>query len=233
MGHRTLAVPLACILSLMIRTATAEEPAKESAAPLYGVEGKCVLQADLGSAKLDDAWQALKGKWEVKDGMLCGLQIPEQNHAAVLRHELAVHDFIAAFQFKFDSGKTIKLVINKNTVHIATVAIWPGELTIDKQPERNSGEKIRRLDSQKVKLSADEWHTAVVQVIGNSIVAVVDHSLCVLGSDDGLDIDKTDIDFAANGSAKMKSIKFLEATAPADVEAAKRRLQAFREGEKS
>jgi len=223
---------LVCFISLLVRTAPADRPAESSVAPLFGLAGECVLQADLASAKLDEAWHNIKGSWEVKDGTLYGLQLPEQNHAAVLRHELAIHDFIAEFQFKFDSGKAIKLVINKDTVHIATVAIWPGELTVDKQPERNSGKQIQRLDSQKVHLSTDEWHTAVIEVIGDTIVSVVDQRLCVFGSDAGLDIDKTDFDFAANGSTMLKAIKFLKATPPADVEAAKGKLRAFREANK-
>ena len=228
MHVRTSAILVCSFLSLVARTGRADEPAKSSP-PLYGVEGKCILQADFASAKLDDAWQIEKGKWEVKDGVLTGVQVPEQNHAAVLRHELAFHDFVAEFVFKFDGGKALKLVLNKNTVHIATVAIWPAEVTIDKQPEKDSGKKIRRLDAQKVKLTPDDLHTAVVEVIGNLIVAAVDDSVVVFGTDDGLDIDKTDFDFAANGSAAIKSIKFCQASAPEDIDTARRKLQELRE----
>jgi hypothetical protein len=217
-----------CFLAFIALIATADEPVNSPVVPPYGVEGEEVLHDEFSSAKLDPGWHVVKGSWELKDGALFGVQIPAENHAAVLRRELPLHDFIAEFQFKFDAGKAVKLVLNKETVHIATVSFWPGDLTIDKQPERNSGKQVRRLDAQKVSLSADDWHTALVEVIGNTIVAVVDHRLCVLGSDEGLDIDKTDFDFAANGSGMLKSVKFMKATPPANVEAAQAKLRAFR-----
>lgn len=217
------------LLSVVSPSANGEEAAKPSATPLYGVPGKCLLQSDFSNSKLEEAWQVEKGKWEVSDGTLVGTQIPEQNHAAVLRHQLALHDFVAEFTFKFNGGKAIKLVLNKNTVHIATVAIWPGVLTIDKQPERDSGKKIRRIDAQNVKLNADDWHTAVVEVVGDTIVASIDGSHIVFGSDDGLDIDKTDFDFAANGSAAIRTLKICQATAPADTQTARQKLQALRD----
>jgi hypothetical protein len=216
-------------LAFIALTATADEPANSPAVPPYGVKGEELLHDEFSSAKLDPGWHVVKGSWEVKDGTLFGGQIPAENHAAVLRRELPLHDFIAEFQFKFDSGKAVKLVLNKDTVHIATVSFWPADLTIDKQPEKNSGKQLRRLDAQKVSLSTNEWHTASVEVIGNTMVAVVDHRLCVLGSDEGLDIDKTDFDFAANGSATLKSVKFMKATPPANVEAAQAKLRAFRD----
>lgn len=219
-------------LPVLAVTARGEDAAKLSP-PLYGVEGKCLLQADFASAKLDEAWKIEKGKWEVKDGALSGVQVPEQNHAAVLRHELPLHDFITQFTFKFDGGKTIKLVLNKNTVHIATVSVWLNQLTIDKQPEKGSGKTLRRIDALNVKLSPDDWHTVVVEVVGKTIVATVDDSLVVFGTDDGLDIDKTDFDFAANGATSIKSVKFCQASAPADTEAAGRTLQALRETKKT
>jgi len=231
MRRRPSIILFLLFLPLLAITARGEEPAKLSP-PLYGVEGKCLLQADFASAKLDDDWKNVKGKWEVKDGALSGVQVPEQNHAAVLRHELPLHDFIAQFTFKFDGGKAIKLVLNKNTVHIATVSVWLNQLTIDKQPEKDSGKKLRRIDAQNVKLSPDEWHTVVVEVIGSTIVATVDSSLVVFGTDDGLDIDKSDFDFAANGSTAIKSVKFCKASGPADNEAAGRKLQALREATK-
>ncbi len=90
-----LLAALLCLLALLIANATAGEPAKGSLAPLFGVAGNCVLQPDLTSEKLDGGWRTITGQWEVKDGALRGLQIPEQNHAAVLRHDLAVRDLIA------------------------------------------------------------------------------------------------------------------------------------------
>ena len=228
-GLRLASVWPAAFLAMIALTTTATEPPLSPMAPQYGAASEAVLRDEFTSPKLGAEWRVIKGSWEVRDGALHGVQLPAENHAAVLRRELPLHDFIAEFQFKFEAGKAVKLVLNKDTVHIATVAFWPGMLTIDKQPERNSGKQIRRLDSQKVSLSADEWHSASVEVIGNNILAVVDHHLCVLGSDEGLDIDKTDFDFAANESATLKNIKFHKATPPANVEAAWAKLRAFRE----
>ena len=228
MQLRSASLRLVFSLSWLAWTAHAGEPANANVKPLYGTAGDSVLQVDFASAQLSDAWHIVKGKWAVKDGALHGVQIPEENHAAVLRRELALHDFIAHFTFKFDGGKAVKLVINKQTLHIATVSIWQNSLTIDKQSRESSGLKLRRLDERKINLQTEDWHAVSVAAIGDMLVVVLDGNLLAFGSDAGLDTDKTDIDFAANGAVSIKSMSFHRAQAPADKEAALRKLSALR-----
>ena len=58
MKLQRLTILLAGILSLLVQTVRAEGPDKSSL-PVYGVEGKCVLQTDFASGNLDDAWNWL------------------------------------------------------------------------------------------------------------------------------------------------------------------------------
>jgi len=220
---------LTIFVSLMASAARAAEPASNPA-PLLGVPGQCLLQTDFASEPLDPAWKAVRGTWEVKDGALRGQEIPEQKHAAVLRHELAVHDFIATFVFRFDGGKAIKLVVNKDHAHIFAVSIWPNEMDVFKQPEKNKtfSQKTGMLDARKLEINTEQWHTATVEVIGKTVVASLDGQLILCGSHEGIDVDKTEVDFAANAKGAIKSIKFCRASAPADLEAATQRLQAAR-----
>jgi hypothetical protein len=230
MRFPSLALLLAASTLFFMPAAKADEPANKGQPPFFCEKAKEVVSDDFASGTLSKDWKVAKGKWEIKDGAVRGDELADQKHAAVLRHELAIHNLVAEFSFRFDGGKGLSFGLNDKAGHVCRAKIMPTLLQVTKdRPNDKSPEKAAVIDTQILDLKAGEWHTAVVEVGGKTIVATIDGKVVAFGSHDGIDVDKTVFAFPVVGEGvSLKAIHIWEANLPADPAAALKKLEALR-----
>ena len=220
---------LAASTVFSLPTSRADEPAKKDQAPVFCEKGKQLAADDFASGALGKDWRIAKGKWEVKDGAVRGDELASEKHAAVLRHDLAVHNLIAEFSFRFDGGKGLSFGLNSTEGHVCRAKIMPTLLQVTRdKPNEKSTEKAAVLDTQILDLKPGEWHTAMVEVGGKTIVCTIDGKVVAFGSHDGIDVDKSIFAFPVVGEGiSLKSIRGWEGKLPADPAAALKKLEAL------
>jgi hypothetical protein len=195
--------------------------------PLFAEKGKAVLTEDFAGSTMGEEWKVAKGDWHVADGVLKGVEKAEDNHPAVVRHEIASHDLIAEFTFRFDAGKSTAFSLNNSKGHVCRVQITPAFMSVQKdKPNAKSDEKPAVLDKQAVEIKPGEWHTVLVEVCGKDMVASLDGKVVAFGSNDAVDVDKTSVAFPVAGDGvSFKQVRIWEATAPKDRDAAWKKLE--------
>jgi hypothetical protein len=196
--------------------------------PLMTVRGKQLLADDFGGPSLDAKWKAAKGKWEVKDGALKGVEVASDMHAAAVRTQLALADAIYQFDLRFDGGKTAHLSVNGAKGHLFRVTITPAGFQVRKDGSKtDEADKPLLLDSCQMKFEPGKWYTMVVEVCRDEVVARVGDRCVALGADAKLASPKTNFGFPVSGdSVSIDNVKVWEATPSPTWAAAKEKLMA-------
>jgi hypothetical protein len=211
--HSSIALAILASLS-MARLVSADDAAAGSAPKCE--KGKILLSEDFPGSALDKAWATPKGTWQVEDGVLKGVEKAEDNHPAVVRHELKTHDLIGEFAFRFDGGKMLGFSLNNQKGHVCRVTITPALITLQKdKPSKDSADKPAMLAKEKVELRPGEWHTMLVIVCGKEMAVTLDGKQLASGSNDGVDVDKTSLAFPTTGDGtSIKQVRVWEAVMP-------------------
>lgn len=221
---------LLAVASLVIVALTARAQPQADLPTRYAERGKQVLADDFAGPALAPEWKPLKGKWEVAGGAVKGTEKAEDQHAAVIRRDVVARDLVVQFSFRFDGGKSTALSFNDKKGHVCRVGITPAGFSVARdKPTRNSEEKQVQLDRQPVAVAPGEWHTMVVEIVGKTMVATLDGKTVAFGSHDAIDGEKTNIGFPVSGDGvSLKAVRVWEAAAPADADAAMRKLESDR-----
>lgn len=202
---------LACCL--MSSAAFASEPKEMT--PLLAVRGKQILADDFSGPSLDSRWTTAKGKWQIKDGVLTGVEVASDMHAATLRTDLKHTDAVYQFDFSFaPEGKTIHFSLNGAPGHLCRVSISPGGFQVRKDAsKKDAADKAVLLDSCKMTFEPGKTYTMLVECVGGEIVARVDDKHFAFGEDAKVSKEKTNFGFPIAGAGSIDNVKVWEATA--------------------
>ena len=200
----------AALMALTLPVARAEDPA-----PLpktYMAErGKLLLQEDLNKPFTKD-WKAAKGKWEVVGGAMRGAELAADMHGAVARYPLAFKNVIIQYDIKLEGARQTTLSINKEKGHLCRVLINSSGLTIQKDKDKKTTDKAVVLDSKKMPVAPGTWHTLVVELLGNEMLASLDGKDIVFGANPALDAAKANFGFTVAGeSVSFKNLRVWQA----------------------
>jgi hypothetical protein len=206
------------VLPLLLLTASSLVAADSQPKTLLAERGKSLLSDDLAQAPDGKAWKAAKGKWEVVSGGLQGSEIPADKHGAVTRHALEFKDAVIQFDIKFNGAKSTSLSINDAKEHVARVILGPTGFTVQKDDHDHDGpDKAVPFGRRNVKLAEGEWHTVVVEIVGDTMLASVDGSNPTFGSNELIATPKANLGFTVAGqSASFRNLRVWEATANKD-----------------
>jgi hypothetical protein len=167
--------PLSCFLlalSLGLGVAQAELP------PILVKAGKPITQPDL-KAPLGPEWSVGKGKWEPKDGVIVGNEIPEEHHAAVLHLKTGPTSLVFEAEFKMDTAKVFYIGCD-STKHVGRLVVVPKSAKLAEDSGEVKGKTpSNTLAETAVDIKPDEWVPVRVEYTGDQIVARVgaDHEL--------------------------------------------------------
>jgi hypothetical protein len=207
---RTPAALLACLLAL---PAFAAEPA--APATLLAQPGKLLAADALTKDAAPLAWKTAKGKWERGTDGIKAEEVPADMHGAVSRAPLKLENFVAAFEFRLDGAKSISLSINDAKEHVARVLITPGSFKVQKDDHDHDGpDKGVVFLNQAVKFEPGTWHSVVLEMVGDTMVATLDGKTSGFGANDLFKAPKASPGFTVGGqSATFRNFAVWEAKA--------------------
>ncbi len=217
-----------CMLGLLFFFLTALlNAADELPKTLLSERGKELLADDFSKQPDKAVWKIAKGKWEAIDGATKASEIKDDKHPGVIRHALAFKDAVFQFDFKFDGGKVTTLSINDAKEHVCRVLMTPTGFRAQKDDHDHDGpDKALPFAQKAVKLDDGQWHTMVVEILGDSIAATLDGKATSFGSHELIGTQKANFGFTVGGeSVWYRNIKVWEATASKDWEATKAKLK--------
>lgn len=209
---------------LRLHAAELEKP-PEDMKPLMNTRGKLLFSDEFNRAEVGSEWAVAKGKWEIREGVLKGAELKEDNHAAVLKHKMDCHDFVAQFSFQFQGGKAVSFSLNQKG-HVCRVAITPAGFTVRKdKPSKKSTEKGAVLGTCDMKFNDGQWYTMLVEIRGKEMLAMIDDSHVVAGEHAGIDVDKGELALPVGGDGVLiDNLKIWEAQPNPDWEQARKKL---------
>lgn len=190
--------------------------------------GTELFKDDLSKQPAKPAWNIPKGKWELADGVVKAAELKTDSHGAVMRHSLAFKDAVIQFDFKLDGAKSISLSVNDAKEHVCRVVLNAAGFRAQKDDHDHDGpDKAKPFALKAIKLDDGQWHTVVLEILGNTIAATLDGKLTSFGSDDLIATPKANFGFTVAGeSAYYRNVKIWEATANKDWDATKAKLEA-------
>ena len=205
------------LLSILLATLAAASAADPKT--LLAERGKSLLSDDLNKT----AWKGAKGKWEIADGAMRGTELTADMHGAAARQPLAFKDAVLQFDVRLDGAKMTSLSINDAKGHLCRVLINPTGFTVQKDDHDHEGpDKAAIFGRREVKVNTGEWHTVVVEIVGNTMLATMDGANATFGSHEMIGGPKANLGFTVAGeSASFRNLRVWEATANKDWEKTK------------
>lgn len=208
------------VFAVMLSVVAADESEKKPAAAVETLmcePGRLLLSDDFDKP-LAQPWKAAKGKWEIVEGAIQGTEIKADMHGAVIRANLPWHDAVIQYSFKLQGAKMTSFSINDAKGHNSRVIVTPTGFSARKDDHDHTGpDKPVLLQAVKTPVTADEWHTLVIEVRGAEFLARLDGKQTAYGSHEAIDINKTNIGLTVSGeSVSFKNLRIWEATEKAD-----------------
>ena len=197
-------------------------------APLMTTPGE-VLVTDSFAASLSKAWRPGKGTWVVEDGRVKGTEVAADKHAATLRRQLAFTNAIVTFSFRLDRARQISLSVNDAKGHVCRLIINPRGFTVQKDDFDHDGpDKAAVFARVPMTIAPDTWHTAVVEILGEEMVAQIDGGEKVgLGGHALLNRPKANFGFTVSGGpSEFRDVTVTAAKPRADWAETRKRLSA-------
>ncbi|MCP5540536.1 MAG: hypothetical protein H7A52_10405 [Akkermansiaceae bacterium] len=205
---RASAAALFAVLSLGFSTASLRAEDRLAIAK----KGDLLLEDSL--QEVGKTWRAAKGEWKAGGDGVQGSELAADNHGAVMRHPLKFKDAVIAFSFKLDGAKGISLSVNDAKEHVCRVTINKAGFRAQRDDHDHEGpDKAVPFEAVKAKLDDGDWHTAVVEIVGESMVCTIDGKVSE-GADALIATEKANLGFTVGGqSASFKDLKVWAATA--------------------
>jgi hypothetical protein len=194
--------------------------------PMLAVPGKVLYEGKLDTS-LSAPWRAIKGDWELKDGVWRGSEKPEDKHGAVTRMNTKLKDFIIEYEFKFEGAKSTSLSINAVKDHMARILITPKSVTVQRDDNDHEGpDKAVVFARIPVDFQSGTWHKVRLEMVGDTLLGKVD-DLVAWGSNDLFKQERVNPGFTVGGqSVEFRNLTIREATLNPEWEKVKATLPA-------
>ena len=195
-------------------------PAGETAPKTLLADCGTLLFSDaLSQPPTEPAWKAAKGEWKIVDGAWNGREREADNHGAVVRHPIALTNFVLRCEVRLDGAKGVSLSINGLKDHLARVGLGPRGVQVRKDDRDHDGpDKARAFPSRITQAPAPgEWHTLVLEMAGDTLLATLDGVVAGFGSDEALAAPKANLGFTVSGEhASFRNLAVWSAARKAD-----------------
>jgi len=177
-------------------------------AAAFAQDLKPIASPDL-KAPLSADWVLRHGTWEIKDGEITAAELPEQKHAAVLWHQVALQTGAVECEFQFSGARGFLLGCDGDK-HVGRIVITNKEIRLmDDSTEVKGKTPSTLLASAKLDLKANEWHKLRYEWSGERMAATLDGT-SVEATNASLGLKKSRWWFAVSGaSMKIREVKVL------------------------
>jgi hypothetical protein len=179
---------------------------------LLAERGNLLFSDDLNATPAQE-WHVAKGKWEAVDGTLQGQEVPADMHPAVIRHQLKFQNAVFQYSFKLDGAKQMALSINDDKEHVCRVMVRPDGFVVQKDShDHNVSDKAVVFGKVSTPIKAGEWHTLVVEILGQEMLASIDGDKVGFGEHELIGTQKANFGFVVTGqTASFKNLRVWEA----------------------
>lgn len=166
MDINRMKLPLLTALAGMVLCSSAgAQPARSM---LHERELPVVAAPNL-SEPLAGPFNAVKGKWTPKDGVLSVLDIPAEKHIPVLHHKLGLAAAVVECEFRFDGAGSF-LVGCDSDKHIGRVVINAAGMSI----AEDSAKPSHTIAKEQSPVKQNQWHHLRVEWKGDQMAARLD-----------------------------------------------------------
>src|SRR5262249_22824503 len=148
------------------------------------------------------------------------------------RPRLAFHNAAVQLSFRLDGARAFTLDANSFALgRIVAVSVTSTSLKLARSLE--GGDKMEVLDTVPLKLEPGTWHTLLLEMQGQEVVASIDGKEAVFGAGERIDVDKTSVQLRVGGeSAAFKDLRVRETTPSDTWEATRAKLREARKAPK-
>ena len=199
--HLTFAAALGLIASAL--PAAAASAPSAPLAPLASKTEKLVFADDFNALK--PVWGVGKGDWKIVDGTARGGERPEDKHKAGIGHKEKLRDCVIRLVFALDGAKSVEISLIKldaagEREHVCRVAFGAESLKLYAQTGMGQTTKNILIGEQPMKLVPGQRYTALVECVGNRLVAQVSNGAVARGTSDVLVGEKESLNLTVNGT---------------------------------
>ncbi|MBM3787905.1 MAG: hypothetical protein FJW30_26450 [Acidobacteria bacterium] len=169
--------------------------AKDPAPP-----GKLLLADDFEGTAIHAGWRVAKGEWKQSGGVLTGVELPADKHAAVVRRKVAYTNAVIQLRFRLDGSRQTSLSINGAGGHICRVVMRPEGFVLMKDADKKTGEKAKELARSSKPLAAGVWQDLTLTVKGESMTAKIGEAT-ISGAHPAIAVAKADVGLPVSGTS--------------------------------
>ncbi len=157
-------------------------------------------------------WRVAKGKWEIADGGLKGVELKSDNHPGVVRRPFAFKDAVIQFDVQVNGCKQTTFSINEAKAHLARALFLPTGFAAQKDSQDHGvADKAVRFANVTTPMKPGEWHTVVIEFLGEEMVTTMDGKT-IAGAHPALGHEKANFGFTVVGdSALYRNLRVWEA----------------------
>ena len=198
----------------------------KSLSPLMLNKGKLVFQEDFSKGLDKEKWTSAKGKWTVVKGVLKGVELKEDKHAAAIRADAPIKNSIIEFSFKLDGSSQISLSLNDDHGHNSRVVITPDDFVCKKDKDKKDPASFPAvLGECGYKFKKGKWYTMLVEIYKDEFLARIDDRVFILGSHPGIKKERVNFGLPTTGdSASYDNIRIWAGTSRKDWSTRKKKL---------
>ena len=177
MNRRLALVALGCGLATNLPAADH----RRSAADAAGRTGRARHQPAVSIpdglvAQGADGFQQLIGHWEVVDGALRGNEFASDRHTASCIYRTSLTDAVITAQDRLGDAERIAILIRDDSRpnhHLARVFVTPEALWVQHMSGIAKSTRSEVLKKKEAAFDPRQWHTVVIEVAGDQILARV------------------------------------------------------------
>jgi hypothetical protein len=172
--------------------------------PTWAKIGKPVIQETFDGPKLGKSWVVNKGDFQIREGSLVGWEKKEDMHAAVLTLQKPFKNTAMRFSFKREGATGFNLSFNHPKGHLFRILINEEGLSINKDKDKkDANSKAQVLGKAEGKFPNGQWHTLLVEVVGDKVAVRADNGAKIEASHPELAVEKTGYRFVTRGSSLL------------------------------
>lgn len=143
-------------------------------------------------------WNKYKGKFELVGEQLKVAELPADNHHPAVSRKAELNRAVIQFKFKFDGAGWLGFAFDGKE-HVARTMIRPDKFQVVKMTGIGGTTKGETIDEKAVKLADGAWHTIVIEIQGQEMLAQIDNTHFIFGEKAGVELEKTRFEFISGG----------------------------------
>ena len=169
-----------------------DQPDRE---PIMCTRGKLLLEDRYEGGKFGRDWFRITGEFKVVNGALKCAELEKDRHHSTLSTGVIgpfrTPDFVLSFSFQLQGASMVGIGLENPKGHVARFTATPNGFEIFKW----QGKRAKAIQ----KFGRSTWHTAIVEVYGDEMVALVDDLPAIRIQDPGLAVEKPRIELINSG----------------------------------